>query len=141
MKTIERLKPDPIPAIHPMPEYLATGQRAIWYEETKQVLQVPWMGVVTMAYSHYPTFFGELWQGLKPLVRQPALCRGFPGFAKIRRRARRSASPRPPGQRVNRDGLCAAGDRRHSSSEHSVFARQPALRTDCRHRQAPAGNR
>jgi hypothetical protein len=31
------------------------------------VLQVPWMGVVTMAYSHYPTFIGELWRGLRPL--------------------------------------------------------------------------
>lgn len=64
---IKRLRPDPIPAIHPLPEYLSTGQRAEWYLDTKRVLQVPWMGVVTMAYSHYPTFFGELWRGLKPL--------------------------------------------------------------------------
>lgn len=67
MNHIKRLRPEPIPAIHPLPEYLATGQRAEWYEQTKQVLQVPWMGVVTMAYAHYPTFFGELWRGLKPL--------------------------------------------------------------------------
>ncbi len=67
MHILERLRPDPIPAIHPMPEYLASGQRAAWYEDTKQVLQVPWMGVVTMAYAHYPTFFGELWRGLRPL--------------------------------------------------------------------------
>jgi len=67
MNQIERLRPEPIPAIHPLPEYLASGQRAEWYEQTKQVLQVPWMGVVTMAYAHYPTFFGELWRGLKPL--------------------------------------------------------------------------
>ena len=60
MTRIERFRPDPIPAIHPLPEYLATGQRAEWYEDTKQVLQVPWMGVVTMAYTHYPAFFGEL---------------------------------------------------------------------------------
>ena len=26
-----------------------------------------WMGVVTMAYAHYPNFFAELWRGLKPL--------------------------------------------------------------------------
>ena len=77
MKTIERLKPDPIPAIHPMPEYLATGQRAQWYEDTKQVLQVPWMGVVTMAYTHYPTFFGELWRGLKPLCQSRAFVEAF----------------------------------------------------------------
>jgi len=67
MNIIERFRPDPIATIHPMPEYLATGRRAKWYEDTKQVLQVPWMGVVTMAYAHYPTFFGELWRGLKPL--------------------------------------------------------------------------
>lgn len=67
MDVLERRKPDPIPAIHPMPEYLASGQRAGWYEDTKQVLQVPWMGVVTMAYAHYPNFFGELWRGLRPL--------------------------------------------------------------------------
>jgi len=34
----------------------------------KSVYQVPWMGVVTMAFAHYPTFFGELWRGLKPLA-------------------------------------------------------------------------
>ena len=50
-----------------MPEYLASGQCAAWYEDTKQVLQVPWMGVVIMAYAHYPNFYGELWRGLKPL--------------------------------------------------------------------------
>jgi hypothetical protein len=69
MTVIERIYPDPIPVIHPLPEYRVTGQRAIWYAETKEVLQVPWMGVVTMAYSHYPNFFGELWRGLKPLCR------------------------------------------------------------------------
>ena len=42
MNILERLRPVPIPAIHPMPEYLASGQRAEWYEDTKQVLQVPW---------------------------------------------------------------------------------------------------
>ena len=57
MHRIERLRSDPIPAVHPMPEHLVSGQRALWYEETKTVLQVPWMGVVTMAYAHYPTFF------------------------------------------------------------------------------------
>jgi len=74
---LERLRPDPIPAIHPMPEYLASGQRAAWYEDTKQVLQVPWMGVVTMAYAHYPTFFGELWRGLKPLCQSRPFVEAF----------------------------------------------------------------
>ncbi len=77
MRRIERFRPDPIPAIHPMPEYLASGQRAEWYEDTKQVLQVPWMGVVTMAYAHYPTFFGELWRGLKPLCQSRPFVEAF----------------------------------------------------------------
>ena len=80
MNILERLRPDPIPAIHPMPEYLASGQRAEWYEDTKQVLQVPWMGVVTMAYTHYPTFFGELWRGLRPLCQSRAFVEAFMGL-------------------------------------------------------------
>ena len=77
MNRIERFQPDPIPAIHPLPEYLAAGQVAQWYEETKQTLQVPWMGVVTMAYAHYPTFFGELWRGIKPLCETRAFVAAF----------------------------------------------------------------
>ena len=68
MRKLERLKPDPIPALHPLPEYAVSGERAQWYREMKEALQVPWMGVVTMAYAHYPAFFRELWRGLKPLV-------------------------------------------------------------------------
>jgi len=41
MTLIERFRPDPIPAIHPLPEDLATGQRADRCGDTKQVLQVP----------------------------------------------------------------------------------------------------
>ena len=77
MNILERFRPDPVPVIHPMPEYLASGQRAEWYEDTKQVLQVPWMGVVTMAYAHYPTFFGELWRGLKPLCQSRPFVEAF----------------------------------------------------------------
>ena len=87
MRCIERFRPDPIPDIHPMPEYLVTGQHAKWYEDTKQVLQVPWMGVVTMAYAHYPTFFGELWRGLKPLCQSRAFveaCRGLRNYVESR---------------------------------------------------------
>jgi hypothetical protein len=77
MTQIERLRPEPIPEIHPLPEYLTTGQRAEWYEDTRRVLQVPWMGVVTMAYSHYPNFFGELWRGLKPLCESRPFVEAF----------------------------------------------------------------
>ena len=69
MNRLERKKPSDIPRIHPTPEYLVSGQRAGWYEDMKQVFQVPWMGVVTMALSHYPSFFECLWQGLRPIAR------------------------------------------------------------------------
>ena len=77
MNILDRFRPDPIPDIHPVPEHLASGLRAEWYADTKQVLQVPWMGVVTMAYAHYPTFFGELWQGLRPLCQSRAFVAAF----------------------------------------------------------------
>jgi len=63
-----RQLPDPLPAIHPLPEYAAAGELAARYNDMKELLQVPWMGVVTMAYAHYPNFFGELWRGLRPLA-------------------------------------------------------------------------
>lgn len=66
--SLPRLKPSPLPAIHPVPEYLADATLKAVYEETKAVLQVPWMGVVTMAFAHYPTFFKVLWSGLKDLA-------------------------------------------------------------------------
>lgn len=67
MTGLLRLRPDPIPDIHPLPEYLAEGRRKAWYHDMKQVFQVPWMGVVTMAYAHYPTFYETLWEGARDL--------------------------------------------------------------------------
>lgn len=72
MMEIRRTYPEPVPSIHPLPEYEVTGRRKEHYEDMKQALQVPWMGVVTMAYAHYPAFFEELWRGLRPLVRSSA---------------------------------------------------------------------
>jgi len=67
MSSLPRVKPEPVPAIHPLPDYLAEGRRRRWYEDAKQVLQVPWMGVVTMAYAHYPGFYETFWQGVRDL--------------------------------------------------------------------------
>jgi hypothetical protein len=67
MTDLPRLRPEPIPAIHPLPEYLAEGAVKERYEDMKAVFQVPWMGVVTMAYAHYPSFYDALWAGLRPL--------------------------------------------------------------------------
>jgi hypothetical protein len=53
----------------------------------KDVFQVPWMGVVTMAFSHYPRFFEVLWQGLKPLAQSQAFveaCAGLRALAETR---------------------------------------------------------
>ncbi|MEM6487897.1 MAG: hypothetical protein AAF677_06430 [Pseudomonadota bacterium] len=66
MPTLVRLRPDPIPAIHPLPERAANGRRLAVYRDTKTVLQVPWMGVVTMAFAHYPRFYDTLWAALRP---------------------------------------------------------------------------
>lgn len=68
MTELPRLLPHPIPALHPLAEYAVDGRRKAQYEDMKHTLQVPWMGVVTMAYAHYPNFFDTLWQGLNPLV-------------------------------------------------------------------------
>jgi hypothetical protein len=81
---LARLKPEPISTIHPMPEYLAKGQRLAWYKDMKQVFQVPWMGVVTMAFSHYPHFFETLWDGTRELcASQPYIeaCLGNRAYA------------------------------------------------------------
>lgn len=67
MIQVPRQRPPRIPAIHPLPEYLAEGQIKEWYDDMKSVLQVPWMGVVTMAYAHYPKFFEAFWTGLRPI--------------------------------------------------------------------------
>ena len=80
---LKRKRPAKIPALHPLPEYMADGQRLVWYQDMKQTLQVPWMGVVTMAFSHYPTFFAELWRGLKPVCQSQKFvqaCHELQGF-------------------------------------------------------------
>ena len=69
MITLVRQRADSIPAIHPLPEYLAEGALKDKYEDMKAAMQVPWMGVVTMAYAHYPTFFDVLWEGTRELTR------------------------------------------------------------------------
>jgi hypothetical protein len=50
---ILKLKPSPIPIIHPVREYLAGEEFTAIYEKTKAILQVPLMGVVTMAFTRF----------------------------------------------------------------------------------------
>ena len=73
MRDLPRLKPKPIPVIYPVPEYLAEGELREIYADTKTVLQVPWMGVIAMAFAHYPTFYGRLWRGLRESFASTAL--------------------------------------------------------------------
>lgn len=72
LSDLPRLKPNPIPAIHPVPEYAASGRLKEVYEATKSGLNVPWMGVVTMAFAHYPRFYDCLWQAIEPFVASEA---------------------------------------------------------------------
>jgi|SRR6185312_12768937 len=67
MVNLPRLKPDPIPQLHPVPEFLAEGELRARYEDMKAVLGVPWMGVVTMCFAHYRAFYDAFWQGARAL--------------------------------------------------------------------------
>jgi len=62
---LPRLKPDPIPAINAPAEYLVKGNMKRDYEDTKNVLQVPWMGVVAMAFAAYRNLYGVFWPAFR----------------------------------------------------------------------------
>jgi hypothetical protein len=102
--SMPRLRPDPIPRIHPVPEFLADARLQAVYEETKTTLQVPWMGVVTMAFAHYPSFYGTLWDGLRDVCASTAFvaaCRA------LRAHAEAAALPLEPARL--HDALTAQG--------------------------------
>ena len=71
MNIIERLRPDPIPAIHPMPEYLATGQRAEWYEDIKSILQLPFVNTDYRTFARWPSYFAMAWNDLREKAGSP----------------------------------------------------------------------
>lgn len=82
--TLPRLKPAPVPHVHPVPEYKADARLSAVYYDTKSVLQVPWMGVVTMAFAHYPAFYEALWGGMRELAGSREFvtaCRDLRSFA------------------------------------------------------------
>jgi hypothetical protein len=64
---VPRLKPNPIPEIAPVPEYLADPPLKKIYEDTKEVLQVPWMALVLRSLARYPRFYASLWGGFQEL--------------------------------------------------------------------------
>ena len=97
---LPRLKPVPPPEAMALPEYLAEGDLKADYEDTKAVLQVPWMGVVAMAFAGYRTFYGAFWQAFRPVFASAAMveaCR------RLRRQAEEAVlglDPPPIGERL-----------------------------------------
>jgi len=104
---VRRLLPSPLPAIHPVPEYLASGALAQRYEETKRVLDVPWMGVVTMAMAHYPDFFEALWHGARPLADSTAFGEACRQLRRTTEREVLRLAPEPIGAGLERLGYGA----------------------------------
>ncbi|MCB1343373.1 MAG: hypothetical protein KDK24_20370 [Pseudooceanicola sp.] len=78
-----RRKPHPVPPIHPVPDYAAGPALTQVYQDTRSVLQVPWMGVVTMAFAHYPNFWGTLWRGLRPLAQSEEFVAGIKRLRRV----------------------------------------------------------
>jgi hypothetical protein len=107
MIELPRLRPDPIPPIHPVPEYAATDELAARYRDTKVVLQVPWMGVVTMAFAHYPTFFGALWQGTRELCLSAPFVEAAQGLRATAEAAAQGLDPPPLAERLGELGYGA----------------------------------
>ncbi|WP_068114361.1 hypothetical protein [Tropicimonas marinistellae] len=95
MPDLVRMKPEPIPEIHPVPEYEAEGDLADVYARTKEGLGVPWMGVVTMAFAHYPTFYARLWSGLEPILSTEAFARACLSLRAIAEREAERLAPAP----------------------------------------------
>lgn len=67
IKLFPRKKPIPVPNIKVTPEYLAKGMLKNNYNKTKLAFNVPWMGVVAMAFANYPYFYNALWKYMYPL--------------------------------------------------------------------------
>lgn len=68
----DRVKPKPIPKIRPVWEYQADGALQDTYEDYKRALQVPWVGVVSMAFAYYEAFFDVWWKAFEPVVQSTA---------------------------------------------------------------------
>ncbi|MEE8140760.1 MAG: hypothetical protein V3T66_07605, partial [Alphaproteobacteria bacterium] len=85
-------------------EYLAEGRIKARYEDMKAVFQVPWMGVVTMAYAHYPGFYDTLWAGLRPLCASQPFVEAFQDLRAFTEDAVKALNPPPIAQRLTELG-------------------------------------
>ncbi|MEO1193232.1 MAG: hypothetical protein AAFY02_15825 [Pseudomonadota bacterium] len=62
--SLPRRRPQRLVQPQPVPEYLADEDLRERYELTKECFEVPWMGVVAMAFAHYRPFYDCLWEGV-----------------------------------------------------------------------------
>lgn len=104
MADLPRLKPDPIPTIHPVPEFAASGARAAVYERTKKGLGVPWMGVVAMAFAHYPCFYDNLWSAMEPITGTKAFEQACQSMRDVAEREAEALEPAPLVSRLSAQG-------------------------------------
>lgn len=104
MADLPRLKPNPIPAIHPVPEFAVSGSRATVYERTKKGLGVPWMGVVAMAFAHYPRFYDTLWSAVEPITGTKAFEQACRSLREVAEREAEALEPAPLISRLSMRG-------------------------------------
>lgn len=97
---LPRRRPGSVPAIHPVPEYKAEGALKQRYEAMKAIFQVPWMGVITMAYAHYRTFYDTLWDGLSKLCASRAFVEGFQDLRRLTEAGVTALDPPPIAARL-----------------------------------------
>jgi Halocarboxylic acid dehydrogenase DehI len=101
MIVLPRLRPEPLPPVHPVPEYRADDALRARYADMKAVFQVPWMGVVTMAFAHYRGFYDQLWQGLRPLCVSRAFIETCQGLRRTVEGRIAALAPPPIAQRLS----------------------------------------
>ncbi|MCH2078888.1 MAG: hypothetical protein MK180_18770, partial [Rhodobacteraceae bacterium] len=104
MADLPRLKPDPIPTIHPVPEFAVSGARAAVYERTKKGLGVPWMGVVAMAFAHYPRFYDTLWSAVEPISGTKVFRQACQSMRDVAEREAEALEPAPLVSRLSAQG-------------------------------------
>lgn len=110
--TLPRRKPEPLPSIHLVPEYCARGHLKLCYDELKRTLQVPWAGVVTMAYAHFPTFYASLWGGVRKLCASRQFVYAAQDLREFVEATISTLSPPPIARRLENAGYgaCEIGD-------------------------------
>ncbi len=103
-----RKKPSTIPKIIVTPEYLAKGNLKKSYNDTKLAFNVPWMGVVAMAFAKHPFFYNSLWQYMHPLTKSiefDKLCKKLVSMSKKKALELKPKSLRKKLKKINYNDL------------------------------------